>query len=134
MSNLWLIFIVALIFAFFDWHARAVFIAAKYCGCYHHGRTWNRAHKHYKTHWTLLERLLWLPVFKEKYDGDTRLLVYFSYIHLILAIAAGILIFLGELVYNNVELVAYSFLAYLISTILRWLYTNALGRGDLDKI
>ena len=54
---------------FMDWHARRVFIARGYCRRYGHGKSWNRAHKHYKTNWSILERMIWMPVFKEWYEN-----------------------------------------------------------------
>lgn len=128
--------IILIIFSFvvWDWHARMAFIANKYCRCYGHGKTWNRAYKHYKTHWTLLERLLWLPVFKEKYDGDTRLLVYLSYIHLVFAIIATVFFLVGELVYKNMLVWKYVVIGYFIYTLIRYFYNSAFGRQDLDKI
>ena len=134
MNYLWLILIVALGFAFFDWHARGAFIANKYCGCHRHGKTWNRARKHYKTHWTLLERLLWIPVFKEKYDGDTRLLVSLSYIHFVFAIITIVVFLIGELVYKNILVWKYVVIGYFVFTLLRYIYNSAFARRDIDKI
>lgn len=90
-----LIIIIILIFTIIplivmDWYARMVFLARGYCRRYGHGKSWKRAHFHYKKNWTLLQRLLWIPAFKEKYESKYKYLAYQSYIGLIFAISTSI--------------------------------------------
>ena len=73
---------IILSFAFIDWHARSVFMARAYPRRYGHGKSWNRAHKHYKTNWTFLQRMLWIPMFKEEYEDKYRFIAYLSFAHM----------------------------------------------------
>ena len=64
MYVLGVILIIVCPFFFIDWHARMVIIARAYPRKYSHGKSWKRAHKHYKSNWTLVERLLCPPLTK----------------------------------------------------------------------
>ena len=117
-------------FLFFEWHARFVFICAVYPRRYGHGKSWKRAHKHYKSHWTLRQRLLWLPVFKEAYESKYRWMAYLSYIHIgyVLLSLAGFV--LGQFVFSW-DFWPWFFVSYLFFTLIRWCHSNAVGRGTI---
>ncbi len=69
-------------FVAFDWWSRMVFMARGYRRRHRHGKTWKRAHKHYKANWTFWQRMFWVPVFKEEYESRFRFLAYFSFAQL----------------------------------------------------
>lgn len=112
---------------FVDWHARMVMLARVYA----HGKTWNRARRHYKKHWTLLQRLFWTPLFKEPYSSAYRMIAYFSYMHVILALSTIIGFLLNEFVFLDVDFWHYIFLAMTIIIILRAIYDDAVVRGKI---
>ena len=116
---------------FWDWHARAVFVATGYPRRYGHGNSGNRARKHYKSNWTFLQRLIWIPVFMEWYESKYRIMAYMSYVHYALtAIAiAGFLI--DELLLDNITFWHYIYAIYLLFLFIRFIYTNAIGRRKI---
>ena len=80
MYRFFVIFMIVFMNIFEDWHAKMVFLARGYPRRNGHGKSWNRAYKHYKTNWTLVQRLLWIPLFKENYEQKYRDIAIFSYI------------------------------------------------------
>ena len=117
-------------FLVMDGYARTVFIARAYRRRYGHGKSWKRAHAHYKTNWTLIQRLLWIPVFKEKYECKFRCLAYQSYIGLVLAISISIY-FLVPFDIN--ASVLYVFSAYIIFVLGEYVYINVIARKEGKK-
>lgn len=93
------IIIITLILIGLEWFTRLSFLAEVYCRRNGHGKSWNRAHKHYKTNWTLLQRLFWLPLFKEKYERRHKIIAYLSYIHIVITLLTFITFLLSELSY-----------------------------------
>lgn len=70
------------IFLALDWHARSIFSVCAYPRRYGHGKSGNRALRHYKSNWTFWQRMFWVFAFKEKYGARYRALAWFSYIHM----------------------------------------------------
>ena len=121
---------VILCVLFFEWYSRMVFIACAYCRRYGHGKSWKRASAHYKANWSLLERLFYRPLFKEKYEHKYRMLAYLSIIHLVLAIMTVTSVFLDELLFKNIDFWFYVFIAFSVFTVfVRFIYNNELARG-----
>ena len=80
-----------------EFYARMVFIARGYCRRYGHGKSFNRAHRHYKKNWTFWQRLLWIPVFREDYEARHRAHAWLSYIHWGITLLAFVtFFFMGE--------------------------------------
>ena len=96
---------IAILFLLCDWRARLTFIGEAYRGKYGHGKSWNRAQKHYKTHWTFWQRLCWIPVFKERYDDKFRFLAYCSYFHLMVTVVTIICMLVFQFAVCDYELV-----------------------------
>ncbi len=118
-------------FLFFDWHARFVFITTGYPRKYGHGKSWNRANKHYKKNWSLLQRLLWIFVFKERYDSKFRLFAYLSYIHFALMIIYEVALMAVLSMFPESDVFAYLTLGYGSFVILRFMYSNAIGKKQI---
>jgi hypothetical protein len=112
-----------------DWHTRMVFMARVYLRKHHHGKTWKRAHMHYKSNWSLCQRLLWIPMFKEQYENKYKTLAYLSYFYVFVALTTIVCFLLNELVYKNVLFWHYSMIAFAITTILRAIYNNVIAKG-----
>lgn len=123
--------IIIYAFAFLDWHSRMVFMARGYPRKYGHGKSWNRAHKHYKKNWTLLQRLFWIPLFKEAYTTKFKMFAYFSYAHAILCIITIVFSIVGITQFYDSKIWKCEFLIYGILSILRFLYGNAIARGKI---
>ena len=105
-----------------------VFMARGYPGKYGHGKTWKRAHAHYKKTWTLAQRLLWLPVFKEVYVTTYRNMAYMSYIHAGVGGITIMVFLLNELVFPDPTFWHYVFTAFGALTILRFIHSNHIAR------
>ncbi len=130
MGKLTFVVMVVLIFLFMDWHARYVFLARGYPGRYGHGKSFNRAKKHYKANWSFWQRMLWVPLFKEKYEADFMLFAYFSYAHILITIVEiVILISCNMEIKESNHLFGYSYGVYGGLSILRFCFSNAKGRG-----
>ena len=121
--------IVLLSFLFFDWHARRVFIACAYCGRYGHGKSWNRAYKHYKGNWNFCQRMFWVNVFKEKYEIRFRMISFFSYAHLIISLGTILVFYINELAFSSVVFWQYVFLFFTVFTVIRFIYDNHIARN-----
>ena len=75
-----------------EWWSKSIFLNG-YRRKYGHGKSARRAGRHYKTSWTLLQRLFWVPLFKDekdRYEAKYRWLAYFSWIHDAIGIIASI--------------------------------------------
>ena len=118
-------------FVVFDFHARMVFIARAYRRRYGHGKTWNRARKHYKKNWTFWQRMLWVPVFKESYEFEVKFLVAFSYIQAFLGFLSIILLYVNEFIITNFSFWHYAFLVYAIVSFVRYAYDDLYATGKL---
>lgn len=133
LPNLYIILFFVVAFLFLDWWSKMIFIACAYCKRYRHGKSWNRAHKHYKMNWSLLQRMLWIPAFREHYEGRYRLLAYSSYLQLILTIVTVIL-FCNPTVFvllqNSKVLGCYVF-GHFITIVLRIIYNDFLASGKI---
>ncbi len=133
IENMYAIFYVTMIIGVIcplfltDWHARMVIIARAYPRRYGHGKSWKRAHKHYKGNWTLVERLLWIPLFKEWYERKYRTIAILSYVHFVVVIVTLCLSCVSFTLYPNSKLWVYVLVFYSLFWILRFIYDNAIG-------
>ena len=124
---MYIIFIIlCLVFAFLfaDWHARYVFVARGYCRRYGHGKSFNRAKKHYKSHWSFIQRMLWIPIFNEIYESRYKMMAIFSYIHFVLTLIAILCLLIDEFAYTNNEFWMYSFIVVSSWFLVRFIYDN----------
>ena len=112
------------------WYSRLVFIASGYCRRYGHGKTWKRAHKHYKTNWTFLQRLFWVMVFKEQYESDFCLLAYFAYLQSFFAIVLTLFTVLG--LYHSIAMRCVG-LAYCAIVLIRYIHADYVAREGTPK-
>jgi len=119
------------IFAVFDWHARFVFVLGVYPRRYGHGKSGGRAFKHYKKNWTLFQRLLWIPIFKEWYANKYRFMAYLSYIHFALTIVCSALFLISDSYFPDSKIWVYGVIVYHIFWMLRFIYDNAIGKRDI---
>lgn len=117
--------IVFLSFAFFDWYARRVFIARVYRRRNGHGKSWNRAYKHYKANWTFWQRLFWVPLFKEDYPTKYREIAILSYIHFVFSIVTVACFLIADAFFPNAKFWKYVFVGYYIFLLIRWIYNDA---------
>ncbi len=124
---------VVLQFLFADWHARGVFIAAGYRRRYGHGKSYNRAQKHYKATWTFFQRMLWIPLFKEWYEDKYRAMAYLSYIHVVVTVATEVCFLINEYAFPEVMFWHYVFSGMGLFFIIRFIYDNAIGQGRMKK-
>ena len=122
---------IILSFAFIDWHARSVFMARAYPRRYGHGKSWKRAHKHYKTNWTFLQRMLWIPMFKEEYEDKYRFIAYLSFAHMALTVVTLAFFIISIICFPNSKIWIYEFLGYSVFWLLRFIYDNAIARGEI---
>ena len=118
-------------FLFFDWHARFVFVLTGYPRRYGHGKSGARAEKHYKANWSLIQRLLWIPMFKEWYETKYRIMAYLSYIHFALTIVCSALFLISDSYFPDSKIWIYCGIVYHIFYVLRFIYDNAIGRKDI---
>lgn len=113
---------------FFDWHARMVFIAKAYPRRYGHGKSWKKAHKHYKNNHSFIERLFWIFAFKEKYEGKYEMIAYLSYIHLFTTIVTLCVTLISLMSIPNSVIWIYIYTGNAIFWIVRFIYNNAIAR------
>ena len=131
MYKFFIILLIVVPFLFLDWHARMVFLAVAYPRRYGHGKSWNRACKHYKNNWTFFQRLFWKPVFKEVYEDKYKILAYLSYIHAVLALTSVVFFLLFVKFSPNSKIWIYEFAGYSVFWIIRFIYSNAIAKGQL---
>ena len=120
-------------FCVFEWHAKCIFMAVGYPRRYGHGKSWNRAIKHYKKNWSFCQRMLWIPVFKEHYESDFRFLAYFSYIHFISTIVTSVLVSVLLFLFFPLSVLRYPVIVYYALTLLRYIYTVYVLRNNYKK-
>ena len=131
-----IILVETLLFLIMEWHARGVFVAIAYPRKYGHGKSFMRAQKHYKKNWSFIERMLWVPVFKEKYEDKYVAFAYISYIHCFLCIFS-ICYFLVYLLhfplldYPERKIWGYELAVYTVCSVLRYIYSSAVGSGEI---
>lgn len=133
MHRLYVFLIILASVLIFDYHARGAFIAAGYCRRYGHGKTWKRAHRHYKTNWSFWERMFWIPVFKEPYEQDFRIMAYFSYIHSIWAVITYICFIVSDLYFPDSKFWIYEFIAFWVFVLIRFVFSDYMGKYDPKK-
>ena len=128
MYKIFIVLLITSFFVFLDWHARFVFVAIAYPRRYGHGKSWNKAHQHYKNNWSLFERILWLFVFKERYEINYRIIAYLSYVHFILTIFSICCFFISDSFFHESRFWIYEFWGYSIFSTCRFIYNNEIGR------
>ena len=120
-----------------DIHAKAVFIALGYTRIHHHGKTFNRAWRHYFANWSFIQRVFWIPIFAEKYSTKYRLMPILSFIHWLLAVAVIFFALADLFNITNINIAIYSFGDFMFCfifgpfTIGRFIYTNAIAREKI---
>ncbi|MBQ5363340.1 MAG: hypothetical protein IIU63_08330 [Clostridia bacterium] len=117
-----------------DLWARACFLAVGYTRVHHHGKTWKRATRHYKTNWKLWQRLLWIPAFAEAYPAKCRALAILAYLHYAL-VAVWLALYVAADVFGVIDdLYWMLFLAIILLpfTLGKIIYTDALVRGKIS--
>lgn len=120
-----------------DIHAKAVFIAIGYTRVHHHGKTFNRAWRHYFANWSFIQRVFWVPIFAEKYSTKYRLMPILSFIHWLLAVAIIFFVLADLFNITNINIANYSFEVFIFCfiftpfTIGRFICTNAVARGKI---
>ena len=108
-------------------HARMVFLARAYRRRYGHGKSWKRAHKHYKSNWTIFERLLWIHAFKEWYERKYRIIAVLSYVHFVFAFITICISCISLVFFPNSKLWVYDFILYSLFFASRFVYDNAIA-------
>ena len=129
MYILLILLMIVFPFLFIDWHARMVFIACAYVRNYGHGKSWNRAHKHYKSNWSLTQRLLWFPMFKESYKNKYKIIAYFSFAHCFFTIITILFYVICTIMFPDSNVWIYEYIAYGVFFIIRFIYNNSIARG-----
>ena len=130
ISEIFFSIVIVIMFLGFEFHAKGVFLCKGYPRRHGHGKSGVRSDKHYKENWTLWQRLLWIPVFKESYPSDFRIMAYLSYIHFawciicIICTVIGIRHFLDSMVWK------YHFIAYAAFTLFRYIHDDDVLRAD----
>ena len=115
-----------------DWHARMVFVAIGYPRRYGHGKSWKRAHKHYKKTWSFRDRMLWRVVFKEPYESKYEWMAYWSYIHLAVSLIVVVCFLLHMFLFQDWRIiVGYTALADTVVFCIRVGYSAWVARGTL---
>ena len=115
-------------FLIFDWYGHYVFMYTAYPRRYGHGKSGMRAKKHYKTHWKLYERILWIHAFKEPYEKLYMGMVYLSYIHFILAIITAACFIISNVLFPNASFWVVVYVIYVIFTFVRYIHDNTIAR------
>lgn len=132
MPQLGIVLMIIFPVVLMDWHAHGVFVARGYRRRYGHGKSWARASKHYKTNWTFIQRMLWIPVFKEPYERKYRRFAFLTYIHWTLALIAVICFFLDEYVFWDIHFWREPFYVTSIFFMFRYIYNDLVGTSK-DK-
>jgi len=114
-----------------DFWARLVFLAAVYRGRYKHGKTGNRATKHYKKNWTFLQRLFWLPAFKEYYEFEYRALAIFSYVQYIFGVFIIVFFWVSMALFPSSKIWVDTFGMYMLLIFVRIFHNNGVARGKI---
>ena len=114
-----------------DFWARMVFLMVVYPRRYGHGKTGKRVTKHYKNNWTLLQRLLWVPAFKEYYEGEYRALAVFSYIQYIYGTFINVLFWVSMAFFPDSKIWIYAYGVYVLLIFVRIFHNNGVARGKI---
>ena len=114
-----------------EWHARWVFVTTGYPRKHGHGKTWKRANKHYKTHWSFIQRMLWIPVHKEVYEDKYKFMACLSYVHAIITFIAIVSFLLNEFVIVTFKFWQYVYVCFAVFSLLRFIYNDSIGRRKI---
>jgi len=118
-------------FLTFEIHARAVFVASGYPRRNGHGKSWKRAHKHYKSNWSTFQRLLWVFVFKESYEDRYVIMAYLSYTHFVISLLTIIMFVIDEFVFTQISFWIYFFGPYAALTMIRFIQSDYVAKGKI---
>ena len=122
MGIIGIVVLILATFWWFDWHARFVFVALAYPRRNGHGKSFNRAHRHYKKNWSFFQRIFWIPVFRETYALRYRFLAYLSYGHMFLASISSIAFIFNFYGILSSEFCKGVLIVYLIYMFIRMIY------------
>ena len=115
-------------FVFEEFYSKFVFIARGYCRRYGHGKSFNRAKRHYKNSWTFSQRIFWSFVFKEKYEHKYITMAYFSYAHLLLTLIVALCFIIDAFVLTKVAFFQYMYAILVVFFLIRYTYDNRIAR------
>ena len=133
MYRFYCFLIIFLMILICDCQARYCFISVGYIQQYDHGKNLNEARKHYKENWTFLQRFFWIPIFKEKYKNNFRLMAYFSYIQYVWAILTYLCFILSDLYFPKSILWLYVFIAFLFFSLISFFHSDHICRYCVKK-
>lgn len=115
-----------------EFQGRLIFVMVIYPRKHKHGKTANRAKRHYKANWTFFQRMFWVPVFKEEYETRYKWLGVFFYIHLISTIISFICILIIHIKTQDPHDWLWIHIANTVVFHVRFIYNNQqTGRGSL---
>ncbi len=75
--------------------------------------------------------MLWIPVFKEKYENKYRALAYGAYMQSGLACLSNICFLLNEFVFNDFQFWHYVMIVFWASTVVRLVYVGFVATAKL---
>lgn len=119
---------------FIEWHAKYVFVYTGYPRRYGHGKSGNRAKKHYKNTWNVWQRLLWIPLFKEKYETKYMVMAYLSYANTLFTVITLITFYQSCYISKDgtpSRAWVYLFIAWFVFWYVRFMYSNAIGKRQI---
>lgn len=119
-------------FLMLEFQGRMIFVFVIYPRKHKHGKTANRAKKHYKANWTFMQRLFWIPVFKEEYEPRYKWMGIFFYIHLFFTIITLIVILITHIItYDPLVWLPIYVIGHIVFLV-RFIYNNQqTGRGKI---
>ena len=127
ISVMGVLFLIVIQVFVIDWYVRLVFLSRVYCRKYGHGKSWKRARKHYKSIWTFFERILWIPMFAEKYEKKHRSMAYQAYAHYGVATISIICFLLDEFMLTGIAFWQYIFAVLVLLTLFRYIYSDHIA-------
>lgn len=120
---------IILCYLIIDLHGRLVFLYRGYPKRYGHGKTGKKYTKHYKTNWTLFQRIFWIPVFREKYESKFEVIAFLSYIHAILSVLTLTCFLVEDLILKQVYLWKYVYVINTAFVLIKFRYQVAVSRS-----
>ena len=120
-----------------DFHARHSFVVTVYGHTKYRGWTAETPKERYKAY-SWWQRILWIPALKENYKSKRTkkifiLMAYFAYIQFVLAIFTDVCFIIADLCFPKSGFWAYSFIAYLLFSLSRFLYSDFILRAGKKK-
>ena len=118
----------------FDWITRMSYISQDYSRRDGHGKSWHRASTHYKKNWSLRQRLLFIPIFRDCRQARFRWFAYLAYIHHFwLWVTLGF--FVANRFFQAPVIVDYFMLVFCYLTLLRFfmMFGKVQFEKDMDR-